>query len=105
MLQTASPDAIARLAATKLKHDAEDLWTEYFENQKHGSLKDYLVHCLGNNHGTDEYGSLVQVGFLIYIELNVIPLFWHKRSERNDIVYGANCFNAFLFLKTIILIG
>ena len=67
MLQTASPDAIARLAATELKHDAEDLWTEYFQNQKHGSLNDYLVHCLRNYDGNDIYGSLVQVGFSIYL--------------------------------------
>jgi hypothetical protein len=63
-LQCASPDAIARLRATELKHDAEELWKEYFRNQKHGSLKDYLVNCLGNNKDTENDGSLVQVSFL-----------------------------------------
>ena len=63
-MQCASPDAIARLPATKLKHDAAKLWIEYFKNQKHGSLKDYLVYCLGNNTDTESDGSLVQVSFL-----------------------------------------
>lgn len=61
LLQCASPDAIARLPFTKLKRYAEELWTEYFTNQRHGSLKDYLVHYLRKD--TTEYdGSLVQVG-------------------------------------------
>ena len=67
MLQCASPDAIARLPATKLKHDAENLWTEYFINQKHGSLKDYLVHYLTRYvDNAENDGSLVQVGCLLY---------------------------------------
>jgi hypothetical protein len=70
-LQCASPDAIARLPATKLKHDAEKLWTEYFRNQKHGSLKDYLVHCLGNDKDAENNGSLVQVSFLILTKIVV----------------------------------
>jgi hypothetical protein len=69
LLQCASPDAIARLPATKLKHDAEELWTEYFRNQKHGSLKEYLVHCLGSDEDTENDSSLVQVSFLILTEI------------------------------------
>jgi capsid portal protein len=65
LLQCASPDAIARLPATKLKYDAEKLWTKYFRNQKHGSLKDYMVHCLQNKDDAENNGSLVQVSFLM----------------------------------------
>jgi hypothetical protein len=61
LLQCASPDAIARLPASKLKHDADAIWIEYFKNQKHGSLKEYLVHCLRENKDTENNGSLVQV--------------------------------------------
>ncbi|CAB4038329.1 Hypothetical predicted protein, partial [Paramuricea clavata] len=78
LLQCASPDAIARLPATKLKHDAEKLWTEYFRNQKHGSLKDYLVHCLGNNKDTENDSSLVQ---FVCIKI-VLP---RKLSDRKGI--------------------
>ena len=60
LLQCASPDAIARLPATKLEKDSEKLWTEYFINQKHGSLKDNLMDCLGD---VGDAGSLIQVGF------------------------------------------
>ena len=85
-MQCASPDAIARLPATKLKHDADELWTEYFRNQKHGSLKDYLVHCLGNNKDPESDGSLVQVSFqtlnkIMYIRsfLNRVNACWLYR--------------------------
>ena len=64
LLQCVSPDAIARLPATKLQHDADEIWKEYFKNQKHGSLKDYLVHCLGDDKDSEHGGSLVQVSFL-----------------------------------------
>jgi hypothetical protein len=64
LLQCASPDAIARVPATELKYDADELWTEYFRNQKHGSLKDYLVYCLKNIKDTESDGFLVQVSFL-----------------------------------------
>jgi hypothetical protein len=69
LLQCASPDAIARLPATKLELDAEKLWAEYFRNQKHGSLKDYLVHCLGNDKDTENNNSLVQVSFVILTKI------------------------------------
>ena len=76
LLQCASPDAIARLPATELKHDAEKLWREYFINQKHGSLKDYLVHCLGNVNDTEYDGSLVQVSFALYHIVVIHVKFW-----------------------------
>ena len=66
MLQCASPDAIARLPATQLKHDGEKLWREYFTNQKHGSLKDYLVHYLRYIDNAENDGSLVQVGCVLF---------------------------------------
>ena len=65
LLQCASPDAIARLPATQLRHYADEIWREYFKNQKHASLKDYLVHnCLGDDKDSEHAGSLVQVSFL-----------------------------------------
>ena len=64
MLQCASPDAIARLPATELERNAIEIWKEYFKNQKHGSLKDYLAHCLGDDKDSKHGGSLVQVSFL-----------------------------------------
>ena len=63
MLQCASPDAIARLPATKLKYEAENLWIEYFKNQKHGSLKDFLAHCLRKDVDSESDGSLIQVNY------------------------------------------
>ena len=63
LLQCASPDAIARLPATKLRYNADEIWREYFKVQKHGSLKDYLAHCLGDDKDTASGGSLVQVSF------------------------------------------
>ena len=64
LLQCASPDAIARLPATQLRHYADEIWREYFKNQKHASLKDYLVHnCLGDDKDSEHAGSLVQVSF------------------------------------------
>jgi hypothetical protein len=65
LLQCASPDAIARLRETKLKDHADEIWTEYFENQKHGSLKEYLVHCFRDDKDNGNNSSLVQVSFLI----------------------------------------
>ena len=75
LLQCASPDAIARLPATKLKDDAKLYWTEYFINQKHGSLKDYVVHCLRDVDNTENHGSLVQAGFLNFLpaQMRVFP--------------------------------
>ena len=61
LLQCASPDAIARLPATELKFDADEICKEYFKKQKHGSLKDYLIHCLRINENTEKDGALVQV--------------------------------------------
>ena len=61
LLQCASPDAIARLKATELRHDAEKLWNMYFKIQKHGSLSDYLQGAFTGNDIQDCEGSLVQV--------------------------------------------
>ena len=65
LLQCASPDAIARLPATKLQPDADEIWKEYFKNQRHGSLKEYLVYCLEDDKNSKNggRGSLVQVRF------------------------------------------
>ncbi|XP_028416584.1 E3 ubiquitin-protein ligase rnf213-alpha-like [Dendronephthya gigantea] len=60
LLQCASPDAIARLPATRMKGDAEKLWNVYFKTQRHGSLKDYLVACL-DRVTPEKHGSLIQI--------------------------------------------
>ena len=49
------------LVQTELKSEADEIWQEYFENQRHGSLKDYLVHCLRTREETESSGSLIQV--------------------------------------------
>ena len=87
LLQCASPDAIARLPATELKHDAEKLWREYFINQEHGSLKDYLVHCLGNVDDTEYDGSLVQVSFSLYHIVVIHLKFWMILVSFFEVVY------------------
>ncbi|XP_065845291.1 E3 ubiquitin-protein ligase rnf213-alpha-like isoform X3 [Oscarella lobularis] len=42
LLQSAAPDAVIRLPVSRLKAEAFDLWSGYFEQQCHSSLADYL---------------------------------------------------------------
>ena len=68
LLQCVSPDAIARLPATKLEHYADEIWREYFKNQKHGSLKDYLVYWLKDKKNIKSgCGSLLQVSCITWV--------------------------------------
>ena len=53
LLQCATPEALVRLPHTKLMHEENHLRHEYFNEQKHGSLQEYLVHRLIDNHPTD----------------------------------------------------
>ncbi|XP_046861644.1 E3 ubiquitin-protein ligase rnf213-alpha-like [Xenia sp. Carnegie-2017] len=61
LLQCASPDAIARLTVSQLKHDACEIHEEYYKNQQHGTLKNYLVDCFQTKDNTTACGYLVQV--------------------------------------------
>ncbi|XP_046861659.1 E3 ubiquitin-protein ligase RNF213-like [Xenia sp. Carnegie-2017] len=61
LLQCASPDAIARLTVSQLKHDACEIHEEYYKNQQHGTLKNYLVDCFQTKGNTTTCGYLVQV--------------------------------------------
>lgn len=62
ILQCACPDAVARLPLTALKSHAEDIWSLYFDTQKHNSLLEYLSFVLSekDEHEKNE-GLLVQV--------------------------------------------
>ena len=53
LLQCATPEALVRLPHTKLMLEENHLMHEYFNEQKHGSLQEYLVHRLVDNHPTD----------------------------------------------------
>lgn len=61
-MQCASPDAIARLPATRLKPFAMELWAAYFDHQKHSSLVEYLNYVLEVKERYEEReGVLAQV--------------------------------------------
>eukprot|EP00118_Oscarella_pearsei_P021368 m.239300 g.239300 ORF g.239300 m.239300 type:complete len:5831 (+) comp40181_c2_seq5:266-17758(+) len=42
MLACAAPDAVARLLTSRLRNQASSLWNNYFEDQCHSSLAEYL---------------------------------------------------------------
>ena len=59
LLQTAAPEAIARLKCTPLAIEREEIIKIYFEQQHHNSIEDFLIHNLYNN--VDPSGLLMQV--------------------------------------------
>eukprot|EP00118_Oscarella_pearsei_P024117 m.299141 g.299141 ORF g.299141 m.299141 type:complete len:999 (+) comp40786_c0_seq43:168-3164(+) len=57
ILQCATPDAVARLPASRVRHAAPALWGAYFQEQCHSSLADYLYYQLQRERGS----QLIQV--------------------------------------------
>ena len=60
LLLMATPDALVRLQHTALGSNAKELTITYFTKQHHGSISDFLRHCL-KDPSNSEYGSLFQV--------------------------------------------
>ncbi|XP_068759451.1 E3 ubiquitin-protein ligase rnf213-alpha-like isoform X4 [Montipora capricornis] len=46
LLEMASPDAIARLPASGIEAEAEEIWKIYFNEQQHSSLAAFMSHVL-----------------------------------------------------------
>ncbi|XP_067057901.1 E3 ubiquitin-protein ligase rnf213-alpha-like isoform X3 [Acropora muricata] len=46
LLEMATPDAIARLPASGIKNQAEEIWNTYFNEQRHSSLAAFMGHVL-----------------------------------------------------------
>ena len=64
----ASPDAIARLPASNIKDEAEEIWKIYFNEQQHSSLAAFMSHVLQYDDSHLEKkrqeGLLVQVSMI-----------------------------------------
>ena len=68
LLEMASPDAIARLPASGIKDEAEEIWKIYFNEQQHSSLAAFMSHVLQNDNShlkkRRQEGLLVQVSMM-----------------------------------------
>ena len=68
LLEMASPDAIARLPASGIKDEAEEIWKIYFNEQQHSSLAAFMSHVLQYDDSRLENkrkeGLLVQVSMI-----------------------------------------
>ena len=68
LLEMASPDAIARLPASGIKDEAEEIWKIYFNEQQHSSLAAFMSHVLQYDdyhlENKRKKGLLVQVSTL-----------------------------------------
>ena len=64
----ATPDAIARLPASGIKNEAEEIWKTYFNEQQHSSLAAFMGHVLQyDDSGLEkkrQEGLLVQVSMM-----------------------------------------
>ena len=64
----ASPDAIARLPASDIKDEAEEIWKIYFNEQQHSSLAAFMSHVLQYDdyhlENKRQEGLLVQVSMI-----------------------------------------
>ena len=65
LLETASPDAIARLPHTALKRRAPYIWNAYFKEQQHSSLAKFMSHVL-NLEGS-RFDEKRQEGLMIQV--------------------------------------
>ena len=65
LLEMATPDAIARLPATRLEEEACNFWNVYFREQQHSSLAAFMRHVLTLNDAhldrKRQEGLLIQV--------------------------------------------
>ena len=65
----ATPDAIARLPASGIKNEAEEIWKTYFNEQQHSSLAAFMGHVLQYDDSRLEKrrqeGLLVQVSLIM----------------------------------------
>ena len=59
-----------RLAHTRLVHEEKHLMHEYFENQNHGSLGEYLTHRLLHNRPADT------VFLQVWLSLSSMHIIW-----------------------------
>ena len=68
LLEMATPDAIARLPASGIKNEAEEIWKTYFNEQQHSSLAAFMGHVLQYDDSRLEKkrqeGLLVQVSMM-----------------------------------------
>ena len=65
LLETASPDAIARLPHTALERRAPYIWNAYFKEQQHSSLAKFMSHVL-NLEGS-RFDEKRQEGLMIQV--------------------------------------
>ena len=47
LLQCATPDSVTRLRSSRLRSEAERIWTTYFCEQEHSSLANFLEKVIG----------------------------------------------------------
>ena len=68
LLEMATPDAIARLPASGIKDEAEEIWKTYFNEQQHSSLAAFMRHVLQYDdfhlEKKRQEGLLVQVSMM-----------------------------------------
>ena len=68
LLEMAPPDAIARLPASGIKDEAEEIWKVYFNEQQHSSLAAFMSHVLQYDdyylENKRQEGLLVQVSMI-----------------------------------------
>lgn len=48
LLQCATPDSVTRLRSSRLRSQANSLWTTYFREQEHSSLTNFLDKALSD---------------------------------------------------------
>ena len=83
LLETAAPDAVARLPAGDLKDQARKIWDIYFYEQKHSSLAALMSHVLTSDdfhlNQMKKEGLLMQVSILPFISFSFT--IWAHESD------------------------
>ena len=53
LLQCATPDSVTRLRSSRLRSEAERIWTTYFREQEQSSLANFLEKVIGDVKSSD----------------------------------------------------